>query len=134
MPKGTGSRISRLYIDDSGAERTCILDRSNTEGAALGFTDNLESNSDRRAVMSGTPRPGVVMRQVSGWRTNENGEMVRRKFPIGTPTRWAELASSPNPSVTVGGETYFITAFIGEKRYLAPVQDTGITDAVPASP
>lgn len=134
MPQGTGSRISRLYTDDTGADRICIVDKSNAESADLGFSVAPGGNISARAVSSGQPRPGVVMRQVSCWRLNPAGEVVRRKFPVGTAAQMAVLMQQANPTVTVSGFLYFVSAFIGEKRYVAAVVDTGITDTSPPSP
>lgn len=132
MPQGTGSRISRQYTDDTGTQRVCIVDKSNAESPDLAFAVAPGGNVVGRAVASGQPRPGVVMRQVSCWRLNSNGEMVRRKFPVATGAQMAVLMQQANPTVTVSGFLYFVSAFIGEKRYVAAVVDTGITDVEPA--
>lgn len=131
MPDGTGSRTGRQYISDDGGTHAVNIDKSNAD--SLGF-DVLTDSRARPAYMTGAPRPGVVMRQVSCYRLNAAGEVVRRKFPIPTPTEWATLLANTSPTVTVSGRLYFVTAFIGEKQYRQSIVDTAITDQAPATP
>lgn len=131
MPAGTGSRVGRQYRSDDGGLYAVNIDKSNADDLSF---EVLSDSSLQPAVMSGKPRPGVVMRQVSCFRLNSNGETVRRKFPIPTEGDWALLLQSPSPTITVSGNLYFVTAFIGEKQYRTPIIDTEITDTVPASP
>lgn len=129
MPQGTGSRTTRAYTDDAGVERIVNIDKSNADSADLAFTVPSGGNINARAAMTGQPRPGVVMRQVSCYRI-QNGELVRRKFPIATLAQWGVLQAQANPTVTVSSFTYFVTAFIGEKRFVSPLVDTALTDPV----
>lgn len=131
MPAGTGSKTGRQYIADDGTVCAVNIDKSNAD--SLGF-DVLSSSRARPAYMTGAPRPGIVMRQVSCYRLNENGEVVRRKFPIPTPTAWINLLLENSPTVTVSGQLYFVTAFIGEKQYRQSIIDTAITDTTPTPP
>jgi hypothetical protein len=121
-----------LYVDDSGVDRVVNIDKSNADSADLAFVVPPGGNIEATASMHGQPRPGVVMRQVSCYRIDgANGEVVRRKFPIATLTAWIALSGEANPTVEVSGFTYFVTAFIGERKFVSSLIDTGRTDSAP---
>jgi hypothetical protein len=131
MASSSGSITTFQYLDDAGDERVCRLDKSNA--TALGFGVPSTSTGPR-AVMTGKPRPGLVMRQVSCFRILPNGETLRRKFPIPTLAAWSTLKGQGSPTITVGPNTFFITAFIGEQEFVSALIDTALTDAAAPTP
>lgn len=124
----TGSLRLFTYTDDGGTARFCKLDESVAESAALGFGQSV-SNALRsdygNQVFPSKKRP-IEMRYVLAVRNVSGGGQSKRKFYVGSTdaTAWDNDTST----ITVDGESWSITAKIGESRYLSPAADTGLQD------
>lgn len=124
----TGSLRLFGYTDDGGAQRFCKLDESVAESAALGFTQSVSAairGDYGNQVFPSKKRP-IEMRYVLCVRNASGGGQAKRRFYVGSTSATAWDADTS--SITVDGETWQITAKIGEKRYLSPAADTGLQD------
>lgn len=123
-----GSRRYFVYTDDAGTQRFAQLDESVAESAALGFGQSvsaaLRANYGNQ-VFPSKKRP-IEMRYVLCVRNVSGGGQATRKFYVGSVSATAWDAETT--SVTVDGDTWSITAKIGEKRYLVPAADTSLLD------
>lgn len=123
-----GSKRYFAYFDDAGNEYYCHLDESVAESTALGFgqavTPAVYDDPGKRLRVSGTYP--IEMRYVLAERIDTDGRVVKRKFRVGAVS--AAIWSGSPYEVTVDGETWNVTARVGEKRFYAPAQDTGQID------
>jgi hypothetical protein len=124
----SGSKRYFAYFDDGGDEHYAQLDESVAESTALGFgvsvTPAVYADPGRRLRVSGTYP--IEMRYVLAERVDGDGRVVRRKFRVGATS--ASIWSGSPYGVTVDGETWNVTTRVGEKRFYAPAQDTGLID------
>lgn len=124
----TGSRRYFGYFNDDAVEYYIQLDESVAESTSLGFsqavTRSVAQDLGRRISPSKTYplEPRYVLAQ----RVDGDGRVVKRKFYVGA-TSAAAWGGSPY-EVTIDGETWDITARVGEKRYYIPATDTGQID------
>lgn len=123
-----GSKRYFAYFDDAGNEYYVHLDESVAESVALGFglsvTPAVYADLSKRLRVSG--KFPIELRHVLAERVDADGRVVRRKFTVGAVSA-AVWSGSPH-GVIVDGESWNITARIGESRYYAPAQDTGRID------
>jgi len=123
-----GSKRYFPYFDDSGTEYYAHLDESVAESVALGFgvsvTAAVYNDPGKRLRVSGTYP--IEMRYVLAERLDADNRVVKRKFRVGAVS--APVWSGSPYGVTIDGATWNITARVGEKRFYAPAQDTGLID------
>ena len=123
-----GSKRYFAYFDDAGGEYYAHLDESVAESTSLGFgqavTPAVYADPGKRLRVSGTYP--IEMRYVLAERLDLDGRVVKRKFRVGAVS--AAIWSGSPYEVTIDGETWNVTARVGEKRFYAPAQDTGQID------
>jgi hypothetical protein len=131
MSNSTGSRRTFGYFNDLGVEHIVQLDKSNAESADLGFA---VPNSTNLPHAKQEGRIGTIMRKVNCYRILPNNEQVKRTFPVATMAKWQSLRAMGSPTVTVSGNTFFVTSFVGERQHILSILDTAQTDADPPAP
>jgi len=123
-----GSKRYFAYFDDAGNEYYAHLDESVAESTALGFgvavTPAVYNDPGKRLRVSGTYP--IEMRYALAERLDADDRVVKRKFRVGAVS--APVWSGSPYGVTIDGEEWNITARVGEKRFYAPAQDTGLID------
>ena len=123
-----GSKRYLAYFTDDSTEMYAQLDESVAESTALGFgvsiTPAVAADPCKRLLPS-TKFP-IEMRYVLAERVDGDGRTVKRKFYVGS-TSAAAWGGSPY-GVTIDGETWDITARVGEVRHYIPASDTGLID------
>jgi len=124
----SGSRRFFGYTDDGGEDRFIQLDESNGESADLGLAQAIANDvySNYANRISPSRKFPLEPRYILAERADSDGRIVRRRFIVGSVTAPAWGASAR--TVQVSGETYGITAKVGEVRHLAPSTDTGLID------
>lgn len=124
----TGSRRYFAYFDDASNEFAIQLDESVAESVSLGFglsiTPAIAANPVNRVKPS--EKFPLSPRYILAERTDADGRVVKRKFYVGAVS--AAVWSGSPYDVSVDGETWNITARIGEQRFYVPAKDTGLID------
>jgi hypothetical protein len=110
---GDGNRYTTRQIDESNTETVNAID-SNEEKIPTSTHDNMPS--------------GITMRYVRMYQVDD--PKVTRKVTILDPATLAGINVNTDFSLqTVGGAKNFrISEFVGERRKLQPIVDTGQTD------
>lgn len=124
----TGSLRLFGYTDDAGVNRFVKLDESVGESAALGLGQSVAAavRSDYgNRIFPSRKRP-IEARYILCVRNVSGGGQAKRKFIVGSTS--APAWDAETATVTVDGQSWSITAKIGESRYLEPAADTGILD------
>lgn len=118
----SGSRRYFEYAADNGLGYMVQLDESNAELAGAGFEQisAATKNSGRFLKVSST-RP-IEMRHLLLVGVDAGNKDVRRKLYVGDAE--ATLWQGTQTQVTLEGELFAITAYIGEKRFVIPDTDT----------
>lgn len=116
------------YFDDAGTERYAHLDESNYESTDLGFGQSITAavfNNYANRLKPSAKYP-LSMRYVLAQRNDADGRTVKRKFYVGAVSApaWGDNVRT----ASIGGQTWSITAKVGEARYYAPTTDTNIID------
>lgn len=123
-----GSKRYLAYFTDDGTEMYAQLDESAKESVALGFgvsiTPAVAADPCRRLLPS-TTFP-IEMRYVLAERQDVDDRTIRRKFYVGATS--APAWSGSPYGVSIDGETWDITARVGEVRHYIPAKDTGLID------
>lgn len=124
----TGSMRYFGYTTDSGQERYVHLDESNSEIAALGLSTSIPNGvfADERNALRATAKRPLQMRYVLAQRQDADDRTVTRKFWVGSTSALIWQANQNNFSD--GTNTWYVTAKIGEQRYLPAPSDTGLID------
>ena len=124
----SGSKRYFGYFDDASNEYYAQLDESVAESTSLGFsqavTEAVYNDPGKRLRVSG--KYPIEMRYVLAERVDADGRVIKRKFRVGAVS--APVWSGSPYDVAIDGETWNVTARIGESRYYAPAQDTGQID------
>lgn len=117
-----GSRRYFEYTSDNGLGYMVQLDESNAELAGSGFTQiSAATKSSGRFLKVSATRP-IEMRHLLLVGVDLGNKDVRRKLYVGDNN--AVLWAGNQTQVTLDGELYSITAYIGEKRFVIPNTDT----------
>lgn len=123
-----GSRRWFAYFDDGGTEYAIELDESVAESISLSFGQSITpavAADLGRQIRPTTKRP-IEPRYVLASRQDADDRTVKRKFYVGA-TSAPVFGGSPY-GVLIDGQTWNITARVGEKRYYVPAKDTGLID------
>lgn len=123
-----GSRRYVAYFTDDGTEMYMGLDESIAESTALGFGVSITPAvaQDPCKRLSPTRKFPVEPRYVLAERNDADGRTVKRRFYVGATTA-AVWGGSPY-DVSIDGETWAVTARVGEVRHYIPAKDTGLID------
>lgn len=128
MATGHGSIRQFAYFSDDGAEWYASLDESTYESTDLGFgqsvTAAVYANPQARLKVS-SKRP-IEPRYVLAQKAFAVSDTLKHKFFVGSTS--APVWGAGVNTMTVAGETWSVTAKIGEKRYLPPALDTANRD------
>lgn len=124
----TGSKRYFAYFDDAAVERFVQLDESVAESTDLGFGQSVTASvfaNYGNQIKPSTKRP-IEMRYILAQRVDADERIVRRKFYVGAVSApaWGATART----ATIDGQTWSITAKVGEARYLPPQSDTNLID------
>lgn len=116
---GTGSRKWMVYEADDGTLFGSKIDESN--GESCGYADVTAANQgDLKTVPKGFQERYLNCVLV------QDGELIRRQFKIGTLA--AYQAAIGARSLTVGGATWNVASYRGERGPLPFAFDTGRVD------
>lgn len=123
-----GSRRFFGYTTDDGVVLAVDQDESNAESAALGFSSVPGAVAERPELRyKSTSDFPIQLRYILAERTDADGRTVKRKFHVGSTgsgTVW-----QPQVVVaTISGQTWTITAKVGEVRHYIAFADTGLID------
>lgn len=123
-----GSRRFFGYTTDDGTVLAVDQDESNAESASLGFSSVPGAVAERPELRyKSTSEFPIGLRYILAERNDADGRTVKRKFHVGstgTGTVW-----QPQVVVaTIGGQTWTITAKVGEVRHYIAFADTGLID------
>jgi len=123
-----GSRRYFGYFTDDSTELAIQLDESAGESTSLGFsqaiTNAVAQNPSLRIKPSETFP--IEPRYLLAEREDADGRIVKRKFYVGATTA-AAWGGTPY-GITIDGETWNITARVGEVRHYIAAKDTGLID------
>ena len=116
------------YFDDAGSEKYAHLDESNCESTDLGFGQSITAavfNNYSNRLKPSAKYP-LSMRHILAQRIDADGRVVKRKFYVGAVSApcWGDNIRT----ASISGQTWSITAKIGENRFYAPTTDTAIID------
>lgn len=123
-----GSRRYFGYETDDDVVLAIDQDESNAESAALGFGSVPGAVAERPELrIKSTQTFPIEPRYILAERTDADGRTIKRKFQVGSTgagTVWA-----PQVVVaTISGQTWTITAKVGEVRHYIAFADTGLID------
>lgn len=123
-----GSRRYFGYFDDAARELYVELDESNGESTDLGFAQSITATvfNDYRNHIAATSKRPIQMRYILAQRLDADDRVVKRKFFVGATSAavWGATANT----ASISGQTWNITAKVGEVRILPPARDTGLID------
>ncbi len=124
----SGSRRYFAYFDDAAQERYVELDESNAESTDLGFGQSVTASvfNDSRNQIAVTSKRPLQMRYILAQRLDADERVVKRKFYVGAVS--APVWGATARTATISGQSWAITAKVGEKRFLPPPTDTGLID------
>lgn len=119
----SGSLDIFQYTSDNGLVYNFRMDVSNGEAVGNTRGKSTAAESAGRYLQVSAKRP-VTMRYILCQSQEDDNE--KRKIVVGSTS--ASVWGSSTSTVTLDGDTYDITAKVGEVRYLLPSEDTGITE------
>lgn len=123
-----GSKKYFAYFTDDGMEFFIQQDESAAESLALGFgqsiTPAVAADPCKRLVPQN--KFPLEPRYVLVNRVDADGRAVRRKYIVGAESATAWLGTPYG--IVIDGETWDVTARVGEIRHYIPSSDTGQID------
>lgn len=123
-----GSKRFVAYFTDDAAEKYANLDESVAESTDLGFGVSVTPAvyaDPCNWLRAGATFP-LEMRYIRAERVDADGRVIRRQFFVGATS--APCWGANINTCTVDGETWAITAKVGEVRHYPPATDTGQID------